>query len=203
VQQVLDKAKVGRSPMKRRAIALLLAASAIGCRAADRGPADSTRVATGVAATPASPWAVSDSGAGPLHIGMTLVHAAKQLRVATPDTSNADPACAYLALGGVPKGLRLMWVSGRLARIEVADATLPTDRGARVGDTHARIDSLYRELVTVSPHKYDPRASYLIVRSPVAADSTLRLVFETDSTQRVARYRAGREPEVEWVEGCA
>jgi hypothetical protein len=23
-----------------------------------------------------------------------------------------------------------------------------------------------------------------------------------DSTQRVSRYRAGREPEVEWVEGC-
>ena len=29
-----------------------------------------------------------------------------------------------------------------------------------------------------------------------------RLVFETDG-ERVTRYRAGRLPEVEWVEGCA
>jgi hypothetical protein len=44
------------------------------------------------------------------------------------------------------------------------------------------------------PAKYDPLGSYVVVRR--------RIVFEMDSTQRVTRYRAGREPEVEWVEGC-
>lgn len=190
--------------MRARVIVMAVILAAIGCRAGDRRRADSSQPRTAAPTSPVvAPWAVSDSAAGKLRVGMTLRDAAKALRVATPDTSNADRACAYLALDSVPKGLRLMWVDGRLARIEVGDATLPTERGARVGDTQERIDSLYRGLVTVAPHKYDPRARYLIVKSTVAADSGLRIVFETDSSRRVARYRAGREPEVEWVEGCA
>lgn len=190
--------------MRARAIVLAIMVAATGCRAADRQRADSSQPLAAASTAPVvAPWTVSDSGAGKLRIGMTLRDAAKVLRVATPDTSNADRACAYLALDSVPRGLRLMWVDGHLARIEVGDATLPTERGARVGDTQERIDSLYRGLVTVTSHKYDPRARYLIVKSTVAADSGLRIVFETDSSQRVVRYRAGREPEVEWVEGCA
>ena len=35
---------------------------------------------------------------------------------------------------------------------------MPTDRGARVGDTQTRIESLYRGRVSAMPAKYDPRA---------------------------------------------
>jgi hypothetical protein len=34
------------------------------------------------------------------------------------------------------------------------------------------------------------------------ADSMLRIIFETDSG-RVVRYRAGRRPPVDYVEGCS
>ena len=95
-----------------------------------------------------------------------------------------------------------MWVAGTLARIEILTPELPTDRGARVGDSGARLDSLYGRRATTMPAKYDPHGSYVVVRPAHATDSTRRLVFETDSTRHVTRYRAGREPEVEWVEGC-
>ncbi|MBK5187184.1 MAG: hypothetical protein JJD97_03005 [Gemmatimonadaceae bacterium] len=90
-----------------------------------------------------------------------------------------------------------------LARIDVAAPKLSTDRGAAVGDSETRIDSLYRGLATTMPAKYDPRGKYLVVHPEPGSDSTRRIVLETDSTGRVTRYRAGREPEVEWVEGCS
>ena len=87
--------------------------------------------------------------------------------------------------------------------IVLGAASLPTDRGARIGDTQARIEQLYRGRVVAMPAKYDPRGKYLVVRPIPPADSSRRIVFETDSTTRVTRYRVGREPEVEWVEGCS
>lgn len=93
-----------------------------------------------------------------------------------------------------------MIVDGRVVRIEVKDSLVATDRGARVGDGEARIDSLYRGMVTVEPHKYTD-GHYLVV-TPAAADSGLRLIFETDGS-RVTEFRVGRLPEVAWVEGCS
>lgn len=189
--------------MRLRATASLAVLAALACRPAD-SHADSTLALPDTSsATRAGAWIVTDSGAGDLRIGMTFAQAARAAGATVPDTSRADSSCAYVALDGVPHGARLMWVEGHLARMEVVDSTIPTARGVRVGDRQERVDSLYRGLITVSPHKYDPRASYRIVRFPAPGDSAFRLVFETDSTRRVARYRVGREPEVEWVEGCA
>jgi hypothetical protein len=99
--------------------------------------------------------------------------------------------------------MRTMWVAATLARIEILAPRLPTDRGAQVGDTEARVESLYHGSITAMPAKYDPEGRYLVVRPAAPLDSSRRIVFETDSTRRVTRYRVGREPEVEWVEGCS
>jgi hypothetical protein len=93
-----------------------------------------------------------------------------------------------------------MVVNGQVARVEVSNAAVATTAGARVGDTEARITALYPGRVQTTPHKYTD-GRYLTVRG-AAADSVHRLVFETDG-QRVTRYRGGRMPEVEWVEGCS
>jgi len=53
--------------------------------------------------------------------------------------------------------------------------------------------------VTVTPHKYED-GHYLTVNA--ADDSSFAIVFET-SKGRVTRYRAGRRPAVELVEGCS
>jgi hypothetical protein len=152
---------------------------------------------------PAAPsWTVSDSGAGVLRIGMSRDQLAPEVGEAPSAHTNAGSDCTYLDVRGVPAGMRTMWVGDTLARIDITSPGLLTDRGAAVGDSQARIDSLYRGRATTMPAKYDPLGSYIVIRPESPTDSSRRIVFETDSTRRVTRYRVGREPEVEWVEGC-
>jgi hypothetical protein len=99
--------------------------------------------------------------------------------------------------------MRTMWVAATLARIDIGAPKLPTDRGVSVGDKAAKVEQLYGGSVTAMPAKYDPRGKYLVVKVGSGSDTTRRIVFETDSTTRITRYRVGREPEVEWVEGCS
>lgn len=153
-------------------------------------------------ATNKSPWAVTDSGAGVLRIGMTRDQLALDLHAPVPKHTRADSGCAYLAIAGIPPGMRTMWVAATLARIDIGDKKLHTDRGAKIGDKQAKIETLYRGRISAMPAKYDPHGKYLVVRPAPPADSSRRIVFETDSSTKVTRYRVGREPEVEWVEGC-
>lgn len=194
------------------------------CRPADKARADSAATAPAVTAnadtapSPAVPtppvvarppgsakatWAVTDSGAGVLRIGMTRDQLALDLHAPVPKHTRADSGCAYLAVAGIPPGMRTMWVAATLARIDIGDKKLETDRGAKIGDKQAKIESLYRGRIFSMPAKYDPHGKYLVVRPEPPSDSSRRIVFETDSATRVTRFRVGREPEVEWVEGCS
>ena len=74
-------------------------------------------------------------------------------------------------------------------------------RCVRVGDSEESVRSAYAERVTTTPHKYDPSGHNLTVTPASAADSMFRIVFETNG-QRVIRFRAGRLPAVQYVEGC-
>jgi hypothetical protein len=87
--------------------------------------------------------------------------------------------------------------SGAIARVDVDSGDAVTAEGARIGDTEERVKTLYSGL-TITPHKYTS-GHYLTTR--FATDTTYRIVFETDG-QRVVRYRAGRIPQVEYVERC-
>jgi hypothetical protein len=80
----------------------------------------------------------------------------------------------------------------------VRSGTIPTAAGARIGDTEARIKSLYEGRVTTTPHKYVKGGHYLTV---TPADTSYRIVFETNG-KKVTSFRSGRVPEVEQVEGC-
>jgi hypothetical protein len=189
-------------------------------RSHDSTSGKSTDTASGVGtasptspASPASPatdntaidsaTTVTATGYGALRIGMTVVNAATALHSPTPPTAGLDTACAYVHMANAPTGMRIMITGGTVARIEVDSSTIATGMGARVGDSEARVQQLYGSRVTLEPHKYLPEGHYLIV-GPIAppADSAFRLIFETDGS-RVTAYRAGRLPEVRWVEGCA
>lgn len=219
------KTELGAHSPSCAGIAMALAIATFGCRASEKSHADSATVAAParadsvasapVAETPApapapapprhpvvsSAWAVTDSGAGVLRIGMTRDQLALDMHSAIPKHTRADSGCAYLAVPGIPAGMRTMWVAATLARIDIGAPKLPTDRGVSVGDKAAKVEQLYQGSVTSMPAKYDPRGKYLVVTT--GPDTTRRLVFETDSTTRITRYRVGREPEVEWVEGCS
>ena len=143
-------------------------------------------------------WSVSAGGIGVLRVGMTTDEARAAL--GGPFDPDSTAGCHHVRIAGAPGRVLAMIVEGRVVRIEVKDSLVATDRGARVGDTEARIDSLYGGLVTVEPHKYTD-GHYLVV-GPAGADGLFRLIFETDG-RRVTEYRAGRLPEVAWVEGCS
>jgi hypothetical protein len=116
---------------------------------------------------------------------------------AYPSFTVADPSgCSYAKMNGLPAGVAVMVEAGKVARVEVRSGSVATSNGARIGDSEARIKSLYPQ-VTVTPHKYDTAGHYLTV----APSSNNRIIFETDG-KRVVNYRAGVTPQVEYVERC-
>jgi len=89
-------------------------------------------------------------------------------------------------------------IKGQVARIDVDSGRVATLEGVRIGDAEARVRQVYGGRVTQEPHKYTTAGHYLIV---TPADRGYRLIFETDG-KAVTSYRAGRMPEVQWVEKC-
>jgi hypothetical protein len=146
-------------------------------------------------------WVVTEHGIGGLRAGMTV----KEARAAVPGFKTAEGAdsvgCDYASIPGLPPGMSVMVEDGVVGRVDVLKGTVPTSAGARIGDTEATIKKLYAGRVTVSPHKYTD-GHYLTVVPKSQVDSAFRIIFETDGT-RVLQYRAGRRPQVEYVEGCA
>lgn len=141
---------------------------------------------------------MSEQGWGPIRAGMSVSDVRTALGGELTEPTNRE--CDHVRPASGPSGVLLMIVSGQVARVEVSDSTVATAAGARVGDTEARINQLYSGRIRTTPHKYTA-GHYLTVQA-AGADSANRLVFETDG-QRVTRYRGGRMPEVEWVEGCS
>lgn len=156
-------------------------------------------------------------GIGPVRVGMTIAQAERSAKVRLVERG------ARAGLGGCyhvwpksgPENLGFMVISkradnriernrDRIARVEIfGDSRITTISGARIGDTEARIKSLYPGQIKVTPHEYtgDRGGHYLTFIPKDPKDRNYRLVFETDG-KRVTRFRAGSLPEVEYVEGC-
>jgi hypothetical protein len=176
-------------------VALLLA----GCGRPDASvpaTADSTAVA---AADSVGPWRLSETGIGPVQVGMTLAEATAVVPGAAPHPDTRE--CAYVGLSGLPAGVSLMTEGGRIVRVDVDDSSaVATTRGARVGWTEARVLALYPG-ARVEPHKYED-GHYLVAIPGAPADTVHRIVFET-ARGVVTRFRGGVVPAVEYVEGCS
>jgi len=167
-----------------RALAVAVCAGVVSCSSA--GPPGKT--------TSPPAWQVTADGVGPVRVGMTSIE------VETAAGFRLDPlagdGCEYRPLPNPDGNVMAMFTGGRVARIDVREPGTATAAGIRVGDTPARVREIYGDAVVASPHKYTD-GQYLTV----PLQQNLQLVFETDGSV-VTRYRAGRLPEVEWVEGC-
>lgn len=183
----------------RLVFTLLLAAPACRPEAAERpAAADAAPPAAGQPAP--EPWTIRLDGVGPLTFGMSLAEA----RAALGDSLASAPrdgSCGFAVPLGAPPGVRFMVEAGRVVRVDVDSSGVRTAAGAEVGASEADARSRYPDGLRVQAHKYDPKGRYLIVLGSAPADSSRRLIFETDG-QRVVRYRAGITPAVEYVEGC-
>lgn len=139
-------------------------------------------------------------GIGPIRVGMTVSEASQAIGKPLVIASNRGESegCYYVEPRGGPKGVSFMVINGHIARVDIFDGKFTTERGARIGDSEERIKSLYKWQVEVTGHKYDEHGHYLIISR---GTDKYRIVFETDG-KRVTNFRAGKLPEVKYVEGC-
>jgi hypothetical protein len=96
--------------------------------------------------------------------------------------------------------MRVMLVNDSVARIDVTAPGPRTTEGTGIGDPETQLTAAYGARANVRPNKYTGPVGHDVIVN-AAGDSTHRLVFETDG-KKVLRFRAGRQPAIDLVEGC-
>jgi hypothetical protein len=181
--------------------AILFAAIATACNKEDDKAVKGRTGPNGAARDTVSDLALNEDGLGQIQIGMTLDEAVNMgLLNERPDIKQACDFVFPAVGAGIPFGVNVMVVKGKIARIDVDTGTVTTEDGAKIGDSEDKLKSIYGDELKVSPHKYIEGGHYLTVMGD-SASAGKAMVFETDGKQ-VTMFRAGRIPEVEWVEGC-
>ena len=144
-------------------------------------------------------FVVSYDRFGPVKIGMTLSQAAKALGVhVTRDAGYEGSDCYYASPKRGFKNIAFMMSGRRIARIDIDSKDCATDRGAKIGDSEARIKRLYKGRYKVYQHKYVDDGHYIEVE---IRGGKYSIIFETDG-KRVVTYRVGKPEQVGYVEGC-
>ena len=144
---------------------------------------------------------VSTAGLGPVKVGMTKGQAERAGGTRLIWSGRAIRGCRYLR--PLDRSIRasFMVVNRRIARVDVASRGIRTVSGFRVGDDEQAIREHFGHRLHVSRHEYLPRGRYLEVIPRERRERNRRVIFETDG-ERVTYIRAGRLPEVRYVEGC-
>jgi hypothetical protein len=145
---------------------------------------------------------LSLQGFGPIRIGMTLAQAQSITGGALVGQDSGNQECFYVTPSAAPEGIKLMVTEGRIARIDITSPAYASMRGARVGQMQDKVTRLYLGQLEISQHKYDDNGFYLTFIPKDLADQRYRMEFETDG-MRITRFRAGKLPEVQYVEGCS
>ncbi|HEY4217913.1 MAG TPA: hypothetical protein VGM67_12300 [Gemmatimonadaceae bacterium] len=183
---------------------IVMLSAAVACAKAPPRAADTQHVSTAPDArtsTPDTGTSVSPQGYGAVRIGASVAQLGEAIGSKIPPSHSPDELdCRYVMLAALPSGMRVMLVHDSVARIDVARPGPRTAAGVGVGDDEAHVVSMYGPRAIVRPNKYTgPVGHDIVVLDP--ADSTRRLIFETDG-KNIVRYRAGKQPAVDLVEGC-
>lgn len=185
-----------------RATSALLFGALLACadraRTPDAAAIDTTSPVPAEPQSPA-PMVVTPIGIGPVRAGMTLA----ELREALDTVYFRDPdsaRCAYPRISGLPDGIWVMVEQGVVGRVDVQKGDVATAEGIRIGDTKAKVQSAYGSRMRAVPHKYTD-GEYLEISSP--QDPMHLIVFVTNLQGVVLRYRAGKLPQVRYVESCS
>lgn len=174
--------------------------------AAAASAAQSTSSAPSTTATPVltASAQISTGGLGVVRIGAAPDAAAEA--AGTTLVRQGEPVgandCHYVVPSPGPDGVRFMVAGGNIARIDVDRGGIQTLSGAGIGSTRDEIVDLFGDKIQPEPHPGDPDGELLVFVPVDAADADRRVVFETDVSGTVVRYRTGRLPEVLYADGC-
>ena len=144
---------------------------------------------------------VTIGGLGAVRVGMTMeeAEAAAGLELAGEPDVRINEGCYFISPVGLD-GVTFMVTDGTIARVDIVSGPITTRSGAGIGSTEQEIKNLFGDQIVVSPHAY-VEGHYLTFVPVDEGDDRYRVVFETDGRE-VTQYRAGRLPEVDYVEGC-
>jgi hypothetical protein len=150
-----------------------------------------------------SSWVATFGHVGPLKLGMPLAVVSKVFgeHFSPPTVPEADPTrrCFY----EVPKrdrGIELMIIDGRLARIDVVNRGIETANGVSVGDTQAKAAHAYGLRLSVMPAFYDLRDGRFLTVTAANGVESIRFVTLRG---RITAYYVGTARTVQYAEGCA
>ena len=170
-------------------------------------PASIALVAVTFSAVAGSPgydgYELSPSGYGPVSVGMTVSEASKALGVDLAPVPNLDAEeieyCHYVyPYGDYEDILAFMVERGVISRVDVRKPGISTNEGLSIGSTGAEISSVYKDRLEIEPHKYTgPEGKYYLVSN----DKKYKYIFEVIDGV-VVEFRSGRNPSVQYVEGC-
>ncbi|HEY1588199.1 MAG TPA: lectin [Rhodanobacter sp.] len=91
-----------------------------------------------------------------------------------------------------------MFDHGRFVRYDVGTPKELAPGGGKVGMSVAQIRALYGPGLQVLPHKYQQNEQYL----RTADGKGDVLIFETDTSGKVSRWRVGVPPQIDNEDGC-
>ncbi len=105
-------------------------------------------------------------GFGSATIGMSTTQVGRALGRELIREGEPNVSCEYSRPVDSPSGPFLMFVDGRLARIDVGDSGIPTVAGVKVGDSIAKVKKVYAGRYKITPHQYLdwPEGKYVTVR---------------------------------------
>lgn len=149
-----------------------------------------------------SGWILSLDGIGPVRVGMQIDDVERLLDdVARLDRIEPEDVCGYARFATVPAGVSFMVSGTTVVRVDVTAARIFDGFGLGLGSTEEAVVARHRDRVRVEPHPYmGPEGHTLVVEDP--AQPGFRQIFETDG-RLVIGMRAGRLPEVDYIEGCS
>ncbi len=97
-------------------------------------------------------------------------------------------------------GIAFMMEEGAFVRYDVDTAAFAAPGNLAVGMQADAVMAAFPGQIEATPHKYVEGQRYLTYTP--ADGSQVRLVFEVDDRGKIVRWRIGRLPQVQYVEGC-
>ena len=137
-----------------------------------------------------------------MKIGMTVRQAERAGRASLVRQGPRLGNCRYVR----PRNRRIrasfMLIRDRIVRVDVFRRGIETPSGFTVGSLEQNVREEFRGRLRITRHEYVRGGYYLEFVPRDRTDAGRRVIFETNG-ERVTYIRAGKLPQVRYVEGCA
>ena len=146
-------------------------------------------------------WQLTDTGLGPVRIGMTQAQVAKALNSElTGEAIEDEKVCVEKSARSLPAVL-FMFLDQRLSRVSIAKGSGITTRGGiGIGSTAAAVRKAFGRGLQAETNEYEDKPAEYLTYWTVPGKRGYR--FETSTNRKVYVIHAGTSS-INYIEGCA